>query len=476
MLSQRVKDIFSIDSRALGIFRICLALILIFDLIVRSFSLTAHYTDFGVLPLGVYMERFVNSQWISLHNLNGSFVFQLTLFFIAFLFAFSMLIGYKTKLSSIVSWFLLISLHSRNPVILQGGDVMLRLLFFWAMFLPLGIRYSVDSNIKNSKNSVLSFGTAGILLQVAFVYLFSALLKTGNEWFPDGTAIYYALQLDQFATYFGKFLLNFPNLLFYMTHFVYFLELIGPFLLFMPFFFNKIRITTTFAFIITLRGMALSLRLGHFPFVGIAGFVLFLPSVFWDKLSVKIRLFKKNNRFVFRDGKKKILKIILNVVALFFIIYIFLWNVQETFDVNAVPDNVEFVAYKFRVDQYWNMFAPYPLKDDGWYVIEGVLANEQVIDLFRNGDLVDYEKPKHVASLYKHERWRKYMMNLWDRDYSAHRVFYLDYLCYDWNKDHSGDERLESITMNFMLEVTGEDYYIYPVDKVVLEAIDCQVQ
>src|SRR3989344_1942003 len=418
MLSQRVKDIFSIDSRALGIFRICLALILIFDLIVRSFSLTAHYTDFGVLPLGVYMERFVNSQWISLHNLNGSFVFQLTLFFIAFLFAFSMLIGYKTKLSSIVSWFLLISLHSRNPVILQGGDVMLRLLFFWAMFLPLGIRYSVDSNIKNSKNSVLSFGTAGILLQVAFVYLFSALLKTGNEWFPNGTAIYYALQLDQFATHIGKFLLNFPNLMFGMTYFVYFLEFIGPILLFIPFFFKQIRITTTFAFLFTLIGMALCLNLAHFPFVGIAAFILFLPSIFWDKLAVKLRFLRQKENYYSSESGSRKNKIIANLLALFFIIYILLWNIQSLGN-NALPDKYEIIAQKLRIDQYWNMFSPFPLKDDGWYVIDGELSNGKHVDLL-TGREVTFEKPFHVADLYTHERWRKYLMNLWDRDYSVY--------------------------------------------------------
>ena len=33
----------------------------------------------------------------------------------------------------------------RNPLVVQGGDVLLRVLLFWAMFLPWCAYYSVDS-------------------------------------------------------------------------------------------------------------------------------------------------------------------------------------------------------------------------------------------------------------------------------------------------------------------------------------------
>ena len=78
----------------------------------------------------------------------------------------------------------------------------------------------------------------------------------------------------------GKFILNFYDVMIGMTFFVYFTELIGPFLLFTPIFFNKIRIGACFAFFAVLIGMALSMRLGHFPFIGMAAFILFLPTAF----------------------------------------------------------------------------------------------------------------------------------------------------------------------------------------------------
>ncbi len=470
----RLKELFSIDPRALSIFRIFIAIILFFDLFVRSFSLTAHYTDFGTLPLSFYFERYIDTGWISIHLYNGSLIYQSLLFGISFIFAVSLFLGYKTKISTIASWFLLISLHSRNPTILQGGDVMLRVLLFWAMFLPLNLRYSLDSKfgkINKNNKKLYSFGTAGILLQVAFVYFFSALTKTGNDWYPDGTAIYYALQLDQFATHLGKFLLNFPDLLSAMTYFVYFLELIGPILLFSPIFFKQFRLASSFSFFAVLIGMALCMRLGHFPFIGIAAFTLFLPGFFFDYLSNKIKFLRVDGKYEIIEPKKddSYLRAI-NLIALFFIIYIFLWNIQTLGKYNSVPDGLEFIANKVRVDQYWNMFSPYPLKEDGWYIIEGSLSNGETIDLM-TGKEVTYDKPEHVASMYKGERWRKYLMNSWDKSYSTHRPYYLRYLCYDWNKDNV--VQIEHIKMEFMLEVTGPDYKISPVEKVLIEEIDC---
>ncbi len=470
----RLKEVFGIDARALSIFRIFIGLILFFDLFVRVFAFTAHYTDFGVMPLSFYFNTYAQESWWSIHTLSSSVYYQIFLFSISFIFSIFLILGYQTKLSTIMSWVLLISLHSRNPAVLQGGDVMLRVLLFWAMFLPLNIRYSLDSKFRNVKSDkiVLSFGSAGILLQVCFVYFFSALLKTGNDWFPDGTAIYYALQLDQFATHIGKFVLNFYDLMIWMTHFVYFTELIGPFLLFIPIFFNKIRIGTCFAFFAVLIGMALSMRLGHFPFIGIAAFVLFLPTAFWDKLSTKIKLLNRKEDYRIYSTNNKSYSTAINLIALFFIIYVLLWNIQSLGKINAVPDGLDFIAHKTRLDQYWNMFSPFPLKEDGWYIIEGTLENNEKIDL-RTEKPVNYTKPEYVASLYPHERWRKYLMNLWDRSFAHHRYYYLKYICYDWNNDE--EIRLEHIKMTFMLEMSLPNYKESEIKPTVLEEIDCNL-
>ena len=59
--------------------------------------------------------------------------------------AIALLIGWRTRPASLLSWFLLISLLARNPLIVGEGDRLLALLLLWAGFLPLGRHFSVDA-------------------------------------------------------------------------------------------------------------------------------------------------------------------------------------------------------------------------------------------------------------------------------------------------------------------------------------------
>src|SRR3546814_9002121 len=52
-------------------------------------------------------------------------------------------------------------------------------------------------------NLHVSWASLGILVQALSVYFFSAIMKSGHEWFPDFTGVYYALMLDRHALPFG---------------------------------------------------------------------------------------------------------------------------------------------------------------------------------------------------------------------------------------------------------------------------------
>ncbi len=507
--SQAMRRMFSIDYRSLALFRIALALLILFDLGIRSQALVAHYTDIGVLSREAFVQYYGSLSWWSLHLLSGSSWFQIALFCISAIFAIFLLVGWRTRITMIVSWLLLISLQTRNPLVLQGGDIFFRMLAFWAMFLPLGARWSIDAlhrqhnalhrqhtnQEKMINKSVFSFGSAGLLLQVAFVYIFTVLLKSGREWFPDGSAVYFALSVDQFATHIGKWLLMQESWLMWITYGVYFFEFFGAFLLFVPVWSGHIRTLFAFAFVILQLGMGLSLRLGPFPWISSAAMIVFLPAWFWDKFF----LGKKINNFINKFGKiiyrkssvrkikyrsyqnkdkfkktkiRKSFYTLINIIAVFFIIYIFLWNVQ-TLGYDGVPDNFEWVAFVTRTDQMWNMFSPYPLKDDGWYVIPATLVNGSLIDLAREGLPLNWEKPLHVAALYPHERWRKYQMNLWQRDYAHFRSYYLEYLCHIWNSEHEREYSVKDAALFYMLERTLPDYQYSRPEQVLLHEIKC---
>lgn len=56
------KDVFSFDLRSMAIFRIGMGLVLIWDLILRCLYFRDHYSDLGVLPRGILIDKFM-SDW-----------------------------------------------------------------------------------------------------------------------------------------------------------------------------------------------------------------------------------------------------------------------------------------------------------------------------------------------------------------------------------------------------------------------------
>src|SRR5690348_8190020 len=225
----KTAEIFGIDLRTLALFRICLALIILLDLAMRARDLTAHYSDYGVLPRAALLGD-IGYRFPSLHLISGSPKFEALLFIFSGLLALALLVGYRTRIATILCWLLALSLQARNPALMQGGDMLLYLLLFWGIFLPLDARFSVDAALneeaQKAPDAFFSIATMGLLVQAMCVYTFGALLKTSPAWIPDGTAVYYALHLDYIITPFGVWLGQFGTLLQFLTYFVWSLELL----------------------------------------------------------------------------------------------------------------------------------------------------------------------------------------------------------------------------------------------------------
>jgi predicted DCC family thiol-disulfide oxidoreductase YuxK len=581
-ITTRVRDIFGADLRSLALLRIAVGILLLVDLAQRASDLVAHYTDFGVLPRTAAIETAYSRWLLSIHFINGTWEIQAILFSLAGLFALALLVGYQTRIATIGSWFLFLSLNIRNPIILQGGDIEFRVILFWAIFLPWGMRYSIDKVLHpewdNLPTATVSWATFAYLFQIIFIYWFGALLKTGPEWRSEWTAVYYALSIDHFTTPLGDFLLQFPWLLKVLTVAVFWFEALGPFLLLSPIYTGPLRTLGVLGFFLMHLGFGLGLAIGLFAFIGALCPIGLLPSWFWEKIANRLDALKsrglkiyydrdcgfcanavrvirgivsrdsqiltaqsdpsideemrKKNSWVVVDesGKryfeyqaalmmvtqspllrplvwflnlslvKKLgervyrsianhrrvacripespgasdtqplrMNIITSSVLMTLLLWVLVWNVANLPAANlTVPERIGAIGRLLGLDQQWGMFAPYPHKGDGWYVIPARLKDGQIIDLFRGGRPVTWEKPSRVAATYKNYRWRKYMMNLWLKDYERHRPYYAQYLCRDWNSRHRGAQRLEELEIVYMLEVTLPDYEYFTPEKVLL--------
>ena len=284
--------LFAIDVRSLAAFRIALALILITDMWGRGQWLRAHYSDEGVLPRTALIAHHLPSWAWSLHLLSGQWQFQALLFALALAAAIGLLIGWRTRLMAAISWVLLVSLQDRNPLLLQGGDVLLRCLLFWALFLPLGAVASVDrwrSRAAPPPRAIASDATMALLLQVCVVYVCTGLEKTSPVWTSDRTAIQYALELGPFQTAVGAALLHAPGALKVLTAACLLLERYGPLLVLLPLCGGWFRLGVVMLFMCFHLGLAVAMRLGPFPYICLAAWMAFLPSVAWDALLARAR-------------------------------------------------------------------------------------------------------------------------------------------------------------------------------------------
>lgn len=285
----RAAELFGIDLRSLALFRVGLASMLIYYVLNRLPDIGAFYTDWGVLPRS-FLVQFDGWSRISLYFANGDWWFAALLLAVTLACAIGLWLGYRTRLMSVLLFVLFTSLINRNPLILIGGDGLLACLLFWAMFVPLGARWSVDAAFATQpppeQNLHASWGSAGLLLQVLSVYFFTAWLKVGSDWWPDGTAVYYTMQLERYTSPLGQHLLGrFPTAMHWLSYYVWFVEWIGPLLVFVPWFRRPLRFAVLLGLGALHVGFLLFMKIGYFPYVSLISLTVLVGGWIWDALA-----------------------------------------------------------------------------------------------------------------------------------------------------------------------------------------------
>ncbi|MCF2241771.1 HTTM domain-containing protein, partial [Halobacterium salinarum] len=196
-----------VDTRSLAAFRVGLAVVVLVDLALRLQSLTAFYTDSGVLPRAVMRAQYPVVSRASLHMLSGAAWAQAALFAVTAVAAVALLVGYRSTAATFATGVLVVSMHARNPLVLNGGDLVLQMLFVWALGLPLGERWSVDAVDRGAwRDRVVSVATVGVLCQLVIVYTSNAVLKLRGDAWVSGTAVRTVFSLEMFVVGLGHVL------------------------------------------------------------------------------------------------------------------------------------------------------------------------------------------------------------------------------------------------------------------------------
>lgn len=426
-----------------------LALLVLGDLCARAVDIDAFYTDPGVLPrslLQIPRLRF------SFHALGGGRLFEEMLLILAGVVALLLLWGVRARPASAVSWLLLASIDARNPLVLNHGDELLKILLFWSVFVPLSAGGRASPEAKGRLH--LSVFTAALVLQVCAVYFFGALLKSDPSWWSTGTAVATALSLEQFSTGIGRSLLDHPTLLRYATLGVFYLELAGPLLVFLPWANRRIREGAILLFVAVHVGIALTLKLGLFPWVSILGWVLLLPSETLDVIQRAVGMTAGGGGPAAEAARQghPALRSAGAVLGAYLLGATLLWNIRGLGRAEPVfaPTILDAPLLLAQLDQRWNMFAPKPNYISGWYAAQADLADGTHVDLMRDGQPFSWRQPDVIAASYPDFRWRRYLITIWRPQFERYRPGLLPYLEGRWDGSHPGSQRVQHLMVTFV--------------------------
>lgn len=462
-----IRELFRIDLRSLALFRVLIALLLLVDLAIRSTDLNVMYTDGGMFPRAEIWFR-VTSVWNwSLHFASGAAWYEGLLFAIAGLLALALMAGFWTRVATIGSWLLVVSLHHRVPAILSGAEILLRMLLFWSMFLPLGAVWSVDAwrarragkvAAQASEPGVVSVASIAILLQMSLMYFFSAIFKSNTQWI-HGEALAGVLSHDFFTTPHAAWLLQFPGLLKLGTQAILILEWVAPLLLFIPKWTERFRLATIAVLALMHLGIAATLEVGLFSYVSLAGLCLFLTPSFWNSRLLARWQSRAEPEQVPRGqpaktGKQPKLRYAAQGTCLLALLYVLALNLNSLpFHPLAQlpPQDIRMLRTGIGLSQSWGMFDAIPSMD-GWYVAQATLRDGSVVDLLRQGAPVDWQRPAYPALLYKNYFWQKlfFEMSYFDEQgFQIYRAPVATYLCRNWNAHNPSQKEVANFEFIF---------------------------
>jgi predicted DCC family thiol-disulfide oxidoreductase YuxK len=307
------------DGRSLALGRIVLAFVLLVDLVRRIRWIRDLYSNEGLIPNHTVLWQPPQPRAFSVFLMASHTDESAFLFAIAAVCFFCLLIGYKTHLFHVLSFIMTTSLHCRILFAENWGAVALAAIVFWTAFMPLGRRFSVDAVLRSlrehrpetpadlmsarpgpDERPFVSLAVFALLLQLAVVYTFNYLHKTGHTW-HDGTAVHYVLWQERIVTVIGLWARHhFPFALTKaLTYGTLVIEAGVPILILSPVLRPYCR-TLAILLLTGLHGsIAILVNLGIFSAAMLAFYPFVLDTEVWDGLK---KLERPRRRTVFYDA------------------------------------------------------------------------------------------------------------------------------------------------------------------------------
>lgn len=455
-----------------------MGLLLICDTVMRWPDLHALYSDDGYFTRDMvnhYYSHFTGTDWRSwmwsLHLLRGELEWAQGLFVAQAVCGAFLMVGFGTRFWTVAAWVLVVSAHIRSPLAITGADYILKLMLFWAMFLPLGKRWSLDSlfarkRLTNTQvggglenafpNWVVSCGTAGYLVQLFMIYFCTGEAKWNQIWW-QGEAMHYVLHLDIHCRPNAQQLLQYPFLVRLIAWGTLFIELVLIWLLFSPWKTSLWRLVNLFAYWSFHLGILIWMSIGLFPWICFALWLPLVPAVFWDRVC---RMAEQAIPILPPTGIRRYCNGVAQGFCGVMICLVVYWNVLNfdslEYKKEDIPTPIIRLAQLTAFDQRFQMFG-IPPKIAAWFVYEARLKDGSRVDLFRPGNKLEFEKPKSVLLTIPTHNWRQLHRNLTYESMEPFRDGLLEYQVKMWNRSHDEDKQVVHAKLHCYLYETGPE-------------------
>jgi len=404
-------QLFCIDVRSLALLRISLGVLVVVSALMQLTHVPLFFSESGVLPQSLNQKYLGDGYW-SLLWLNESPQYANTLIGCLAVLGVVLALGYQTRLCTLICLVLVWSVQVRNPLILTGGDVLLRMLLFWSVFLPLNAVWSIDalrSGERPSQWSVASIATMAIMLQVVYMYFFSGLAKLNPFWLT-GDAVEYALRLEMSVRPLGSWLAEQNNLLFFVTLAVVVAEFATLFVMFIPRLTHFARGGLMGFFWLMHLSIWMTMSIGLFSLTAMVAWFIFIPSDIWNLFfgqPVKFRQAAEN-----RERSVGLDRVAAMICAIF-LVFITAQNIVFALGPQARRQfsSLEQMGRATMTIQEFRMFGQPPLFSP-WFEYSADLQDGERTDLFNAKHKNVGNKPLSVFSYLKDHYWRRLHWNL----------------------------------------------------------------
>jgi hypothetical protein len=392
----------TIDIRTLGLARIYIALLLVFDLLKRSTELSTWYLETGLLPNAMLAAH-------PLRPWGHSFLFHVSsdtgvklAFVLIGLIYLCLLLGIFTRAAHVLSLLCLLSLQIRIDAVSNGGDFVFCNLMVWTAFLPMGDAFSVDAWRKKRagkplRSPVVSPAVLVALLQLAVIYFFNAVHKDGETW-RDGSAVYWLAHQERIVTVLGHLMRErVPFSVFQgMTYTSLVIEYALPWLILSPWGRPWTRRAAIAGIWVLHLGIAAIANVGLFSFVMIGYSMLLVSPEDWEWIRSKLAAKRGSQDAILAAlslpstgeppsrSRSPLRWIPLGVLGYLFVVatsqvLVENWAVPR-FLKHRQPRFLEATVATLRLNQGWSMFAPDAPRDDMWIVFDAVTEDGRHVD------------------------------------------------------------------------------------------------